>query len=499
MSSIKHIQQEEKKTSELLLVILLFGSIGAITWAIRGTAGWGGVDGTVIPGLMWGVLWYYLAYRKGIDARGIILWLGLGIALGGELGYGQYVSWIRGMFYVGNETIPIEPWLGYMWFFICGVGWAAPGGILLGWTLNNSVSTRIWIVRFLLLIILLVLLFAWPVVDWLGEILLKTNSGLLFPNIDMGIYTERLGKHLSRTVYTNTQNFAVVIWWVATLLVAIWQRDKTTVITGLILGIGFGLGFMQSALWTLGYGFASDYIDWWKMWELNAGFNLGILYVIILYWYISQVNREPQKETNSKTHNKIIESRNTLFLAFVGTLLIYFVGFEYFFWTGLALSLFYLMTMSLTIIGNSDSDIIIEKRKSILLIYSLFFLIFLLFHGASERLGIILNLYSLDEVAQYSWPVERIWLFVPVAIIITSVAIFKIIKVLRSSAQNEIKISIQSYWIIDLMALIGFIGVLTIWPAKISVFYAFFLMLAIFFFNRLEHRFNINRLYKNDI
>ena len=46
---------------ELLLPILLFGSIGAIAWAIRGTAGWGGVDGTVVPGLMWGVLWYYLA------------------------------------------------------------------------------------------------------------------------------------------------------------------------------------------------------------------------------------------------------------------------------------------------------------------------------------------------------------------------------------------------------------------------------------------------------
>jgi len=87
---------------ELVLTVLLFGSIGAITWAIRGTAGWGGVDGTVIPGLMWGILWYYVAFRKGIDARGVVLWLGLGLALGGELGYGQYTSWIRGIFYVGE-------------------------------------------------------------------------------------------------------------------------------------------------------------------------------------------------------------------------------------------------------------------------------------------------------------------------------------------------------------------------------------------------------------
>ena len=125
---------------DLLLPILLFGSIGAIAWAIRGTAGWGGVDGTVLPGLIWGILWYYLAFRNGIDARGIVFWLGLGIALGGELGYGQYVGWIRGIFNVGDETIAIEPWLGYFWLILCGIGWAAPGGILLGWALGDNVS-----------------------------------------------------------------------------------------------------------------------------------------------------------------------------------------------------------------------------------------------------------------------------------------------------------------------------------------------------------------------
>ncbi|MFH1742318.1 MAG: hypothetical protein ABIH23_25215, partial [bacterium] len=86
---------------ELWLAILLFGSIGAITWAIRGSDGWGGIDGTILPGMTWGLLWYYLCYRKGIDAKGISFWLGLGIALGGELGYGQYVSWIQGKFNVG--------------------------------------------------------------------------------------------------------------------------------------------------------------------------------------------------------------------------------------------------------------------------------------------------------------------------------------------------------------------------------------------------------------
>ncbi len=481
---------------ELLFPILLFGSIGAIAWAIRGTAGWGGVDGTVVPGLMWGVLWYYLASRKGIDARGIVLWLGLGIALGGELGYGQYVSWIRGIFNVGDEIIAIEPWLGYFWFIICGIGWAAPGAILLGWALGKRVSTGRWIVRSLILSALLIILFAGSVVDFLGELLLKTNSSILFPNADLGIYSAELGKHLSRTVYTNTQNFAVLVWWILALLEAVFQRDKITVVTGLIIGGGFGLGFMLSALWVLGYGFAPNYIDWWKIWELNSGFNLGLLYALAFFWAIRNMDKTIQSQKTitkeAEVRTKYQELYNTLFLAFGGFLLLFFVGFEYFFWTGLALSLFYFISMSLTTIGKLDSNHIAERRKNILLIYSFFFLVFIMFHGGSERLGTIFGLYSLDEVSQYSWPLKRILFFAPVAVVISGVTIFRMWNVLRpNTEQNNLNfMAKQSMRIIDLMTVMGFIGVLSIWPAKISVFYALFLIFAVFAFNRIEYKFD---------
>ena len=477
---------------DLLLPILLFGSIGAIAWAIRGTAGWGGVDGTVLPGIMWGVLWYYLAYRKGIDARGVVFWLGLGISLGGELGYGQYVGWIRGIFSVGNETIYIEPWLGYFWLIICGIGWAAPGGIILGWVLGKDVSIRTWVIRSIMVVFLLMVLFSSPFVDWIGVILLKSNSSLIFPNIDLGLYTSVLDKHLERTVYTNTQNFAVVVWWIISLLMAAYQRDKTTLIVGIIIGGGFGIGFMQSTLWTLGYGFAPSYIDWWKMWELNAGFNLGLLYAITFYWSIQNVIA---KDENSKVKevSKINEWRDTLYLAFGGSILIYFVGFEYFFWTGLSLSLFYLISMLLTTNGSLNSKQISERRKNISITFSVFYLVFLMFHGGSERLGIILELYSEDAVSQYSWPLERILLFLPVALIITYIAILKMWQILsgrKLNNQNKVIPTKQSVRIIDLMTVMGFIGVLSIWPAKISVFYSIFLVLAIYAYNRLQQLFN---------
>jgi hypothetical protein len=139
--------------------MLLFGSIGAITWAIRGSDGWGGIDGVIVPGLTWALMWYYVCYRKGIDARGIVLWLGMGIALGGELGYGQYVSWIRGMFNVGERVIPVAPWVGYVWFVICGIGMGAPGDILLGWVLHGKTSSGVWLIRAFLILALFVVLF----------------------------------------------------------------------------------------------------------------------------------------------------------------------------------------------------------------------------------------------------------------------------------------------------------------------------------------------------
>lgn len=484
---------------EIMLTALLFGSTGAITWAIRGTAGWGGVDGTVVPGLMWGILWYYLAHRKGIDARGIVLWLGLGVALGGELGYGQYTGWIRGIFSVDDGTIPINPGLGYFWFAMCGIGWAAPGGIILGWALNNNVTLKAWIMRILVLVPLLVLLFAWPLVDWLGEILLKTNSTIIFPNADLGIYAGEPGDQPGRTIYTNTQNFAVVVWWILALLISLFQKDRITTITGLVLGLGFGLGFMQSAIWVLGYGVAPDYIDWWKMWELNSGFNLGVLYAILFYWHIRQKDKNYRSEdvSEKQTVNScpIAEWKKTIFLAVSGFILLYFVGFEYFFWIGLALCILYLFVMGLSARGNTSPEVKVEKRKNIFLVFSAYYLAFLLFQGGSENFGLVFQLYDLGEIGQYSWPLKRVLVFAPAGITVTVVALLRIRKIINSKTvaeQQFIKTSKLTMLIVELIVFTGFIGTLSIWPAKISIFYAFFLVLAIISFNRLEYGFNKN-------
>ena len=269
---------------------------------------------------------------------------------------------------------------------------------------------------------------------------------------------------------------------------------KTTIKTGLLLGAGFGVGFMQSTLWTLGYGFAPNYIDWWKLWELNAGFNLGLLYALTFFWAIKNFDKELKKESDPGLSDKDLVIRETLYLAFAGSILLYFVGHEYFFWTGLALSLFYFVIVSLTLIGSWSQIEQVNRRKNILLLFSIFYLLFLMFHGGSERLGIILELYSEGAVSQYSWPKERVLIFLPVALIFIGYTIFKVIQILKAEDQNYI-LHNQNNWlslrIIDLITCMGFIGALSIWPAKIGVIYAFFIIITIFAFNRIEQKFKL--------
>lgn len=485
---------------ELWLPMLLFGSIGAIAWAIRGTNGWSGIDGTLVPGLTWGLLWYYLCSRKGVDARGVALWLGLGIALGGELGYGQYVSWIRGEFYVRDETLPVSPAAGYAWFTICGIGWGAPGGIVLGWVLGGTRSYSRWIVRSVLLGILIVLLFnlgapllGAGAIDWLGQRFAEHCPGLLFPNADLGIYAGELDKHQARTVYTNTQNFAVLIWWAVAMLVAALQRDRSTLVAGAVIGGGFGIGFLLSALWCIGYIYAPQYIDWWKVWELNAGFNLGALYAVVLYWATRQVdqahepNGQPRPQSSPPGTSDTGVWATSGFMALGGFVMVFSAGYEYFFWRGTLLGLFYVVLMSLATLKPAER--VVELRKELSLTFSVFLLLYILINGATSRAGVVLELYEPKAVDQYAWPWQRYAIFVPAVALLLGATLIHVRRIFRRAIAAEAPVtapSLHAGRMIDLFAFIGVVGAVSIWPSEIGVLYAVFLAFTLYAFTRLN-------------
>ncbi|MCX5768658.1 MAG: hypothetical protein NTZ09_00070, partial [Candidatus Hydrogenedentes bacterium] len=256
-----------------------------------------------------------------------------------------------------------------------------------------------------------------------------------------------LDRHLTRTVETNTQNFVVAAWWVGALLMAALQRDRATLTIGALIGGGFGIGFTLAALWCLGYSYAPHYIDWWKMWELNAGFNLGLLYTAALYWAVRRVDNvhHPNGDPVGSDTEAILHPNR------------------------------------------------LERRRSISLVLAICLLLFIMFFGASSNVGVLLGLYKASEVDQYAWPLARVVLFAPAAVLILGVTAYKIGRILwlsRTRTWRGFEVPGLPERMADLMAIIGAIGAATIWPSKIGVLYAVFLGLALFALHRINRYFD---------
>ena len=483
---------------ELLLPMLLFAALGGLAWAIRGTAGWAPIDGTVVPGLAWGVLWYYLCHRKGIDARGVVLWLGMGIALGGQLGYGRYVSWIQGNFPVGGEVLSVSPWAGAVWFFICGIGWGAPGGIMLGWALDGQASVRRWAVRVILTLLLLVILFnlgdmffGEGIVSRVGRMIRHTAPGFLYPAADQVSYAGELDSHLGSTVYLNTQNFLVVLWWAICMAIAAFKRERATLVAGGVIGGLFGFGFLISALWVFGYTYAPGYTDWWKVWEVHSGINLGILYAIVLYWAIRQVDKRPAAPTPTMS-----EWRITAFWAAAGFVLVYVSGVQYYFSSLVPVAVLYPLALLGAMWLPGIPHDARERRLGVTLAYSAFLLVYILAHGSSKTAGVVLELYTLAEASGYKWPAGRIAIFLPVALVLVAGWLAGTWRMLRAPyppGLPEPGATRLPERIVDLCTFTGIVGALTIWPEglhKLGPLYAICVFFAVFAATRINSRFD---------
>lgn len=125
----------------------------------------------------------------------------------------------------------------------------------------------------------------------LGWLLVHACLWLFYPHYGKGLYFGDLDLHLSRTVSTNTQNVIVAVLWLGTMLVVALQRDRASFVAGAIIGGGLRIGFTLRAPWCLGYVYAPNYIDWWKMWELNAVFNMGVLHALAMHWAVRHVDK----------------------------------------------------------------------------------------------------------------------------------------------------------------------------------------------------------------
>jgi succinate dehydrogenase hydrophobic anchor subunit len=183
-------------------------------------------------------------------------------------------------------------------------------------------------------------------------------------------------------------------------------------------------------------------------------------------------------------------------MALAGFVLVLAAGYEYFFWTGLLLGLFYVLALlyaTWTAGRDGELNCGTERRRSVSLAFSVFLLLFILIHGATSRTGVILELYEPEAVDQYAWPPGRVALLAPVAavlVVATLVSVKRMLQPAAAPARPGAKVSYLPERMADLITFIGIVGAVSIWPGKIAVLYAVFLCVAIFALNRLNHRFD---------
>jgi len=129
------------RTPDYVIIALIFALMGAFFWAIRGTTGFGGASGGALAGLGWAMLWHgFSRYGGGARQRAygtghMISAIALGIAFGGLTGYGVYIGWVQGNFYLDypDGVRPIAPWTGFLALFLCGLHWGGVSGAFMAW------------------------------------------------------------------------------------------------------------------------------------------------------------------------------------------------------------------------------------------------------------------------------------------------------------------------------------------------------------------------------
>src|ERR1051326_1164491 len=88
---------------DLILPTLLFAALGAMTWAVRGSSGFGAVKGCVFAGVTWGTAWWFIAREpaghglRRYNSAWIILALAAGIGISGGRGWVEWPSFFAGI------------------------------------------------------------------------------------------------------------------------------------------------------------------------------------------------------------------------------------------------------------------------------------------------------------------------------------------------------------------------------------------------------------------
>lgn len=156
MNTYTPVKSYSYRPLDLALIALAFALMGGFFWAIRGTGGYGGSAGGTLAGLGWAMLWLGFSYFGGAPRQRpygngyMVAALALGITVGGFTGYGVYISWLQGQFYLDHPEglRPVAAWTGYAMLFVCGLHWGGVTGAFMSWCApKKPLAAWEWIAR----------------------------------------------------------------------------------------------------------------------------------------------------------------------------------------------------------------------------------------------------------------------------------------------------------------------------------------------------------------
>jgi len=378
--------------------------------------------------------------------------------LGGISGYGQYILWIQGNFYRNgtDNTIPINPFIGYIWLMICGAAWGGVAGIFLGWALGEPVSLKQWSMRIFIPFIFV----------GIGILIIIGFPFLIFPNYSPELYTKSNCPDCSRTISTNITNFLVLMWWLGSLIVDIFEKNNDTLVCGAVMGVSFGIVFWISAIWTLGFVWAPGYIDWRKIWELTIGMGGGILIALMLF--SAQKNVDSRYNPNGEPIISHLPAKNNIKNKNK-------------------------QNKRAWLLPNQN------LRRQFLLIFSLYLLLFITFYGLTYKLGIFIGLYEQELVEQYGVPIKRMILVIPAVILFIGFLLSRYIqlyKIAKNQGTYDFYVSNVFLKTIHIVCFITLAGVISLWSSKIVVFYIVCLWLSLYALIILDNILPENKMEK---
>jgi hypothetical protein len=309
---------------DFVLPTLLFAALGGMTWAVRGSSGYGGMAGCIFAGVMWGAAWWFIAREpRGDQSRRyvsgwIVLALTLGIGLSGARGWAQWPNFFDGRLYTNwdaGEFVPISPAYGFVWLFIAGVPWAGIGACLLAWC-GSKHRTRWW---------------QWALRIGFG---FGAAYGLRylfdhFPEYFLPLYSSMEERYrdleanpgLRRLINDSGSAMLHLGFYLGFLLFELVRRDWKNVVlivtVGLVNGIGWAL--LQNWKWAADV-WPNATFNWWRAWESSGGMSIGIAFG--LAYFLVNRRMRPEEKAVVDAHRASVRPRFEWLVIYLGLALI---------------------------------------------------------------------------------------------------------------------------------------------------------------------------------